>query len=142
MSRFLHRPVHGKTFIFLKATTGTVSFDDIVMTEGSGSGSYCGDGTCDPGEDQCNCSDDCGTPPAENCTNGSDDDCDGNVDCDDSDCASNPACQAAYCGDGTCDPGEDQCNCSDDCGTPPAENCTNGSDDDCDGDVDCDDIGL
>jgi len=48
-----------------------------------GSASYCGDGTCDPGEDVCNCPDDCGAPPAENCEDGFDNDCDNLVDCDD-----------------------------------------------------------
>jgi hypothetical protein len=45
---------------------------DIGAHETSGEPSYCGDGTCDPGEDQCNCSDDCGNPPATetNCTDG------------------------------------------------------------------------
>jgi len=104
-------------------------------------GSYCGDGTCDPGEDQCNCPDDCGTPPSNetSCTDGIDNDCDTYTDCDDSDCDGDPACPS--CGDGTCDPDEDQCNCPEDCGTPPSTetSCTDGIDNDCDTDVDCDD---
>jgi len=102
----------------------------------------CGDGTCDAGEDQCNCSDDCGTPAATetNCTDGFDDDCDTYTDCFDSDCDTDPACIGSYCGDGTCDEGENQCNCPDDCGTPPStENCSDGIDNDCDTYVDCDD---
>jgi len=106
-----------------------------------GGGSYCDDGTCDPGEDQCNCPQDCGTPPSTetSCTDGEDNDCDTDVDCDDSDCVGDPACPT--CDDGTCDPGEDQCNCPEDCGTPPATetNCTDGIDEDCDGGADCDD---
>ena len=48
----------------------------------------CGDGTCDSGEDQCNCPDDCGTPPSTetSCADGIDNDCDTYTDCDDSDC--------------------------------------------------------
>jgi len=56
-----------------------------------------------------------GGTPAENCTNGSDDDGDGRADCADSDCASAANCQAV------------------------SENCTNDTDDDDDGQVDCDD---
>jgi hypothetical protein len=105
-------------------------------------GSYCDDGTCDPGEDQCNCPEDCGTPPSTetSCTDGIDNDCDTDTDCDDADCLGDPACPS--CGDATCDPGEDQCNCPDDCGTPPSTetSCTDGIDNDCDNDTDCDDI--
>jgi len=59
----------------------------------SSPGSYCcGDGECDPGEDRCSCSIDCGSPPGEelHCTNGIDDDCDGLTDRDDVDCACLP----------------------------------------------------
>jgi hypothetical protein len=100
---------------------------------------YCGDGTCDPDEDQCSCPDDCGVPPSteSNCTDSVDNDCDSNTDCADVDCADDPAC-GPYCGDGTCDPGEDQCSCADDCGNPPSteSNCTDGLDNDCDGKTD------
>jgi lysophospholipase L1-like esterase len=103
----------------------------------------CGDGTCDPGEDQCNCPEDCGTPPSTetSCTDGIDNDCDTYTDCDDSDCDDDPACAEPYCGDGTCDPDEDQCNCPEDCGTPPSTetSCTDGIDNDCDTYTDCDD---
>jgi len=106
-----------------------------------GGGSFCGDETCDPGEDQCNCPDDCGTPPSTetSCTDEIDNDCDTDVDCDDSDCIGDPACPT--CGDETCDPGEDQCNCPADCGTPPSTetSCTDEVDNDCDTYVDCDD---
>jgi hypothetical protein len=116
-------------------------FDDVSLTA-PGSG-YCGDDTCDPGEDQCNCPEDCGTPPSTetSCTDSDDNDCDTYTDCDDSDCDTDPACIEPYCGDENCDPGEDQCNCPDDCGTPPATetNCTDGDDNDCDTYTDCDD---
>jgi hypothetical protein len=62
--------------------------------------------------------DDC-VPEDERCDNGLDDDCDGDIDCDDSDCAEDPAC--------------DQCEPTGD------ERCDSGLDDDCDGDIDCDD---
>ncbi len=55
------------------------------------------------------------TPSAEVCDNGSDDDCDGDIDCADADCSGDPACA-----------------CS-----PTAEVCDNGADDDCDGATDC-----
>ena len=99
----------------------------------------CGDGTCDSGEDSCNCADDCGAPPATetSCSDGTDNDCDGATDCDDPDCNGDPACPS--CGDGTCDAGEDSCNCAADCGDPSASetNCTDGVDNDCDGLADC-----
>ncbi len=54
-------------------------------------GPCCGDGACDPPEDICNCSADCGTPPtgefpATTCEDGVDNDCDGLIDSDDPDC--------------------------------------------------------
>ena len=70
----------------------------------------CGDGTCEGAEDSNNCVIDCGAPP--------------------------------FCGDGNCDLGENQCNCAADCGTPTLNEtslCTDGMDNDCDGDTDCDD---
>jgi hypothetical protein len=116
--------------------------DSINCAVDCGGGSYCDDGTCDPGEDQCSCPEDCGAPPTTetNCTDGIDEDCDGGADCDDLDCLGDPACPS--CGDATCDPSEDQCNCPKDCGAPPATetNCTDGIDEDCDGGADCDDL--
>ncbi|MEE9575292.1 MAG: hypothetical protein V3W03_04260, partial [Gammaproteobacteria bacterium] len=43
------------------------------------SGPVCGDQTCDPGEDECSCAQDCGTPPSTEtvCDDGVDEDCDG-----------------------------------------------------------------
>jgi hypothetical protein len=102
-------------------------------------GPVCGGDNCDFGEDQCNCPEDCGTPPLTEivCDDGIDEDCDTYTDCDDSDCDGDPACPT--CGDTFCDIGEDQCNCPEDCGIPPSTegNCTDGNDDDCDGDTDC-----
>ena len=104
-------------------------------------GSYCGDTFCDPDEDQCNCTNDCGTAPSTetNCSDGIDEDCDADSDCDDADCLADPGCP--YCGDATCDPSEDQCFCATDCGNPPSMeiDCSDGIDEDCDEDIDCDD---
>jgi hypothetical protein len=64
--------------------------------------SSCGDGVCDPGEDECNCAADCGSPTTSeaDCTDGIDDDCDGLVDCDDNDdCGGHPACACGAKGD-------------------------------------------
>jgi sialate O-acetylesterase len=102
---------------------------------------FCGDLDCGPGEDRCNCADDCGAPPDSEpiCNDGVDDDCDSDIDCDDADCLHDPAC--SFCGDATCDPSEDQCGCAVDCGTPPGieTECSDGFDNDCDGDTDCED---
>jgi sialate O-acetylesterase len=112
----------------------------MEVTPGSG-GPVCGDANCDPGEDQCNCESDCGTPPGieTNCTDGIDEDCDNATDCDDSDCQDDPACP--YCGDTICDPDEDECNCAADCGTPSLTetSCTDGKDNDCKNGIDCED---
>ena len=53
------------------------------------------------------------------CTDGVDNDGDGNIDCTDSDCVADPACFDP-CGDGTCDPaiGEDPTTCPVDCADP------------------------
>jgi sialate O-acetylesterase len=99
----------------------------------------CGDVICNPGEDLCNCAEDCGEPPLSetHCDDSVDNDCDGDVDCDDGDCLTDPVC--AFCGNLACDSDEDQCTCSADCGSPPSAEalCANGIDEDCDGLIDC-----
>ena len=97
----------------------------------------CPNGVCNAAENHCNCPSDCGTAPATeiNCTDGRDNDCDGAVDCFDSECFSLPVC----CGNGTCSPPEHSCNCPGDCGLPAGSEtiCNDGLDDDCDGLTDC-----
>jgi len=70
----------------------------------------CGDGICGPGEDVCNCPEDC-VPVCGNglCEPGED-----SINCPE-DCMS-------VCGNGLCEPGEDSINCPEDC--PPI--CGNG----------------
>ena len=69
----------------------------------------CGNGVCGVGESQCNFPMDCGPSPISetNCSDGTDNDCDGLTDCDDIDCASDESCAASGCGDGACEAGED-----------------------------------
>ncbi|MEE2830606.1 MAG: hypothetical protein VX498_15570, partial [Myxococcota bacterium] len=71
------------------------------------------------------------------------DDGDGQIDCGDSDCSSNPACVPEICGNGADDDGDGDIDCDDsECaGDDPAcgEVCDNGVDDDGDGAIDCDD---
>ena len=50
---------------------------------------------------------------AEICDNNRDDDLDGQVDCDDSDCARHNACQAEICGNGEDDDGDGAADCDD-----------------------------
>ena len=73
---------------------------------------FCGDGKCSNKENSCDCPSDCAPPPTEtNCTDSTDNDCDGLIDCDDPDC-----------------------------GQPPyIEVCNDDTDNDCDGLIDCDD---
>lgn len=77
------------------------------------------------------------------CTNGLDDDRDGNTDCDDYDCDTEPSCVESDCTNGIDDDGDGATDCADyDCDTDPAcveINCSNGIDDDGDGYADCDD---
>jgi hypothetical protein len=98
--------------------------------------------------------------PPEDCDNGTDDDHDGDADCDDGDCAEAAVC---LCGNGVLDDGENcdgtelgeaSCRtldfeagdlaCNDDCTFDTSdcrlvEDCADGQDDDGDGDVDCQD---
>lgn len=100
----------------------TVTDVELLVPDGQsddcGAGG-CGDGTCGPGESSCSCPADCGAPPSSEtglCANGTDDDCDGDVDCADADCATDPVCQTGACdNDGVCESGEDCVSCPNDC---------------------------
>ncbi|MEA1937304.1 MAG: hypothetical protein U9N04_04310, partial [Patescibacteria group bacterium] len=90
--------------------------------------------------------------PESTCNDGKDNDCDGDTDCDDSDCAADPACAAGpgpetICNDGADNDGDGDTDCDDsDCAADPAcaagpgpeTICNDGADNDGDGDTDCD----
>jgi hypothetical protein len=68
--------------------------DSLNCALDCGSPPACGDGTCAEDENQCNCESDCGIPAETefDCDDGADNDCDGYVDCEDSECSENPLC--------------------------------------------------
>ena len=80
-----------KTFVILKAKSGTVEFDNVRMSNQS---VVCGDGVCVTNL-ECGCTADCGTPPSTetSCKDGIDNNCDGDLDCADADCVGDPACR-------------------------------------------------
>ncbi len=65
---------------------------NCTTTPASGGAFCCGDNLCDSGESCANCRLDC-DQGFEACSNGSDDDCDGLIDCNDPDCTNDAACQ-------------------------------------------------
>ncbi len=81
----------------------------------------CVNGVCEWGEDLCACELDCGPPEVSEvvdltCDDGLDNDCDGEADCNDLDCAADPYCQTPGCDqDGVCEAGEDCTTCPSDC---------------------------
>jgi WD40 repeat protein len=86
---------------------------------------FCGDGICKQNkENSCNCPSDCGPPltTEENCSDGTDNDCDELIDCDDQDCVA--VCDLSpFCGDLECNGDETCSSCEADCGVcpPPSE---------------------
>ncbi|UCF68904.1 MAG: S8 family serine peptidase, partial [Acidobacteriota bacterium] len=100
---------------------------DVIDTLSLVEPEVCGNATCGAGEDACSCAQDCGDPPAAEtglCTDGTDNDCDGSLDCADLDCSAHPACQCDN--DGVCELGEDCNNCSGDCFSGSGASCGNG----------------
>ncbi len=89
----------------------------LIDTCSGGGGATCGDGTCDPGETQCGCPDDCGLPPLSevgSCDDGVDNDCDGQTDCNDTlDCSTDPVCDVPP--PPTCALAGDSCGSHGDC---------------------------
>jgi len=93
------------------------------------------------------CSDGSSTKKETNCTDGVDNDGDGRMDCADSDCASNAACQhqtETNCTDGVDNDSDGSTDCADaDCAADAAcssnkeTNCADGIDNDSDGSTDC-----
>lgn len=79
------------------------------------------------------------------CSNGQDEDEDGFIDCEDSDCQQSPQCsEAGACGDGLDNDEDGLLDCADsDCSSDPAcqeaGNCTDEVDNDLDGAMDCED---
>jgi hypothetical protein len=81
----------------------------------------CGDSVCEGGENGLNCAIDCGACGLEICSDGSDNDCDGLVDCEDTDCGTDSACSNG------CVPTHDK---------ERGPRCSDGIDNDCDGHID------
>ncbi|MEC7984828.1 MAG: MopE-related protein [Myxococcota bacterium] len=130
---------------YSSSSTGTYQLD-IALSEGvgcSGEEQDCSDGDDNDGDGFVDCADsDCGSQVAcqeSDCSDGTDDDGDGATDCDDSDCEFDAAC-FDQC-DGTDSDGDGLVDCDDpDCSSEST--CVDqcdGTDSDGDGLVDCDD---
>ena len=101
--------------------------------------STCGDGSCDPLENACNCPQDCGVTACGNGLCGCDEDaCNCPQDCSSvcgdgcctgaentSNCCQD--CAVTACGDGSCGCDEDACNCPQDCGSVCGDGCCTGA---------------
>ncbi len=79
---------------------GDLRILDGRVDKGADEFAACGDFTCSEGESRCNCPSDCGDAPSQEtpsatCSDGADNDCDGLMDCADTDCHADPACLAS-----------------------------------------------
>jgi len=132
---------------------GEVDCEDEDCTQDPACAPECGNGAvedgeeCDDGntEDGDGCSSEC-RREVEDCVNEQDDDGDGDVDCEDTDCADEPHCHESVCDNGEDEDGDGDVDCDDaDCADDPAcaeeveGICDNREDDDLDGDSDCED---
>jgi hypothetical protein len=89
-----------------RCSTGGVTCTDTPSIPGS---FCCGLLGCETGEGCGNCALDCATG-AEVCTDGADNDCDGDIDCADLDCLGDPVCDPGSCGQSG-----DSCSVNGDC---------------------------
>jgi hypothetical protein len=118
-------PSDGCTFWFTSEYYANNGSFDFKTRIGSFKLPECpGGGGCTPNEN-----------PEVSCADGVDNDCDGDIDSADSDCAP----PEPVCGDGSCNGTEDICSCPADCGAAPSSEsaCFDGVDNDCDTLVDC-----
>jgi hypothetical protein len=92
--------------------TCTPGLETAECTLDCGPPPVCGDGACDPGESRCDCAADCGLPISSEvaCSDGVDDDCDGKVDCADSDCVGSASCPSCRPLGGSCSANADCCS--------------------------------
>ena len=84
---------------------GTCNNEPLCVWTGSPKNGSCGDAVaCTVTED-----------PEATCNDGSDNDCDGLIDCADDNCSADPTCQTTCNNDSVCDPSEDCLGCANDC---------------------------
>ncbi len=115
----------------------------------------CGDGSCDTGENYCNCPVDCPDVCPDECCSASEDTCSCSNDCgaetcgngnccaaqSEDTCSCSNDCGAETCGNGNCcaAQSEDTCTCPGDCGSFCGDGCVNGSEQCDDGNTSSDD---